>query len=92
MLHSFCLKDGIGGSYRLPSLDRLAYKQRLLQENGGLGLVERNGNGTGGSTTADQSSQKTAATGAQHHHISTATALVREDMLLRTHETALTRL
>lgn len=39
------LKEGIGGSYRIPSLDRLAYKQRLLEQNGGLGLTERSTNG-----------------------------------------------
>lgn len=70
----FLLKDGVGGSYRLPSLDRLAYKQRLLQENGGLGLVERNGNGTattqGGAGTDHQTTQPQL-------HISSATALVR---------------
>ncbi|XP_055688914.1 septin-7 isoform X3 [Lutzomyia longipalpis] len=40
-------KEGIGGSYRIPSLDRLAYKQRLLEQNGGLGgvVIEKNGNG-----------------------------------------------
>ncbi|XP_055374619.1 protein peanut isoform X2 [Condylostylus longicornis] len=30
-------KDKIGGSYRLASLDRLASRQRLLEQNGGLG-------------------------------------------------------
>ncbi|XP_037047418.1 septin-7-like isoform X4 [Bradysia coprophila] len=41
-------KDGIGGSYRLASLDRLATRQRILEQNGGLGtLPDKNGtNGT----------------------------------------------
>ncbi|XP_037903350.1 septin-7 isoform X5 [Hermetia illucens] len=39
-------KEGIGGSYRLASLDRLASRQRLLEQNGGLGnvVLEKNGN------------------------------------------------
>ena len=71
------LKDGIGGSYRLPSLDRLAYKQRLLQENGGLGaggaaLLERNGNGVGAAAAGTEQTARTQT------HISSATALVRK--------------
>jgi hypothetical protein len=47
------LKDGIGGSYRLTSLDRLAARQRILEQNGGLGGFDKNGtdrplNGSGG--------------------------------------------
>ncbi|XP_055319214.1 septin-7 isoform X3 [Sitodiplosis mosellana] len=32
-------KDGIGGSYRLASLDRLATRQRILEQNGGYGAI-----------------------------------------------------
>lgn len=32
-------QDGIGGSYRLASLDRLASRQRILEQNGGYGAV-----------------------------------------------------
>lgn len=43
-LFIYCLiKDGIGGSYRLASLDRLATRQRILEQNSGLG-----GGGVGG--------------------------------------------
>lgn len=38
-------KDGIGGSYRLASLDRLANRQRILEQNGGLGNVNLDRNG-----------------------------------------------
>lgn len=49
----FLQKDGIGGSYRLASLDRLATRQRILEQNGGLGtLPDKNGtNGTNGTET-----------------------------------------
>lgn len=33
------IKDGIGGSYRLASLDRLATRQRILEQNGGYGAI-----------------------------------------------------
>lgn len=36
------IKDGIGGSYRLASLDRLATRQRILEQNGGYGAVSAN--------------------------------------------------
>lgn len=40
-------QDGIGGSYRLASLDRLANRQRILEQNNGLGQADlKNGNGT----------------------------------------------
>lgn len=49
------LQEGIGGSYRLSSLDRLAARQRLLEQNNGLGNVQlepKNGHdGKNGSTT-----------------------------------------
>lgn len=32
-------KDGSGGSYRLASLDRLATRQRILEQNGGNGIA-----------------------------------------------------
>ena len=38
-------QEGIGGSYRLASLDRLANRQRLLEQNNGLGQLD-NKNGT----------------------------------------------
>ncbi|KAG5676962.1 hypothetical protein PVAND_006754 [Polypedilum vanderplanki] len=38
-------KEGIGGSYRLASLDRLANRQRLLEQNNGLGQVDAKNNG-----------------------------------------------
>ncbi|KAL5288458.1 SEPT7 family protein [Megaselia abdita] len=38
-------KDGIGGSCRLASLDRLANRQRILEQNGGLGNVNLDRNG-----------------------------------------------
>lgn len=50
------IKDGSGGSYRLPSLDRLASRQRILEQNGGdngfASLADKphatnNGNGGG---------------------------------------------
>ncbi|XP_055838319.1 protein peanut isoform X6 [Episyrphus balteatus] len=41
-------KEGIGGSYRLASLDRLANRQRLLEQNGGMGNVSLEKNGIGG--------------------------------------------
>lgn len=34
------LQEGIGGSYRLSSLDRLAARQRILEQNNGLGNVQ----------------------------------------------------
>lgn len=80
-LNRFCYyQDGIGGSYRLPSLDRLAYKQRLLQENGGLGgggasNLERNGNGDSHPTAALRATTTTTVT-------SSATALVRIEGLI----------
>uniref|UniRef100_A0A336MFU1 CSON014269 protein n=1 Tax=Culicoides sonorensis TaxID=179676 RepID=A0A336MFU1_CULSO len=37
-------KEGIGGSYRLTSLDRLAARQRILEQNNGLGTVQLNAN------------------------------------------------
>lgn len=43
-------KDGIGGSYRLASLDRLATRQRILEQNGGLGTMPDK-NGTNGTET-----------------------------------------
>lgn len=47
-------KDGIGGSYRLASLDRLATRQRILEQNGGYGALSGNGNGTTPATNADK--------------------------------------
>lgn len=47
-------QEGIGGSYRLASLDRLANRQRLLEQNNGLGQLD-NKNGTtenGGNITS----------------------------------------
>lgn len=46
IMNVLLLKEGIGGSYRLASLDRLASRQRLLEQNGGLGnvVLEKNGN------------------------------------------------
>lgn len=55
-----CWQEGIGGSYRLASLDRLANRQRLLEQNNGLGQADaKNGisatdsnvNGNGGGFT-----------------------------------------
>ncbi|GAB0094726.1 Protein peanut [Sergentomyia squamirostris] len=51
-------KEGIGGSYRIPSLDRLAYKQRLLEQNGGLGGVSIEKNTNGDSASALQSKRE----------------------------------
>ncbi|XP_070497712.1 septin-7 isoform X7 [Chironomus tepperi] len=53
-------KDGIGGSYRLASLDRLANRQRLLEQNNGLGQLD-NKNGTtenGGTITTGLQSKR----------------------------------
>lgn len=36
-------QDGIGGSYRLASLDRLAARQRMLDQTGGIGPSATNG-------------------------------------------------
>lgn len=52
-------KDGIGGSYRLASLDRLATRQRILEQNGGHGTpaaviaVEKNGTNENGGSIVD---------------------------------------
>lgn len=47
-LHVTAKQEGIGGSYRLASLDRLANRQRVLEQNNGLGQADmmKNGNGT----------------------------------------------
>lgn len=46
-------KDGIGGSYRLASLDRLASRQRILEQNGGYGALSGNNNGTAAAPTTN---------------------------------------
>jgi hypothetical protein len=48
LLHVTAKQEGIGGSYRLASLDRLANRQRVLEQNNGLGQADmmKNGNGT----------------------------------------------
>lgn len=50
-------KDGIGGSYRLASLDRLASRQRILEQNGGYGShsADKNGTHTDGNTNGNGS-------------------------------------
>lgn len=48
------IKDGIGGSYRLASLDRLASRQRILEQNGGYGAVSTSVNSTTVTTTTDK--------------------------------------
>jgi hypothetical protein len=46
-LHVRATQEGIGGSYRLASLDRLANRQRLLEQNNGLGQTDaKNGHST----------------------------------------------
>lgn len=47
-------KDGIGGSYRLASLDRLASRQRILEQNGGYGALSGNGTAATPTTNADK--------------------------------------
>ncbi|XP_055920037.1 protein peanut isoform X5 [Eupeodes corollae] len=51
-------KEGIGGSYRLASLDRLANRQRMLEQNGGMGNVSLEKNGINYEATNGHSATK----------------------------------
>lgn len=67
------VKDGIGGSYRLASLDRLATRQRILEQNGGAGsLADKNGTAVVSENGVSNGSSIPYSVRIQTNHISKA--------------------
>lgn len=74
-------KDGIGGSYRLASLDRLANRQRILEQNGGLGNVNLERNGNKNHENLNSNGHSTPATNGGGSTTPTSTTTVRTNEL-----------